>query len=177
MTEYASILTKTLPQSISQGPGVEIPDFLMPVMSIPFPLNVMVNTSTDLRERIGSYFNSQAINQGNSSAATTQIFFTLDKGVYRIQGSAFGTAFGGIVASSASPLLGRIFLSSPGGVAGANLTFIPIGPAGVPQIANSFDLTINFSQAGFSISLGTFISTGAAESIGLYGAVQVSKLL
>lgn len=177
MAEYASILTKTLPQSISQGPGIEIPDFLMPVMSVPFPLNVMVNTSTDLRERVGSYLNSQAINQGNSAAATSVTFFTLDKGVYRIQGSCFGTAFGAIAGSSASPLLGRIFISSPGGAAGANLSFIPIGPVGVPQIGSPFDLTINFSQSGYSILLGTFISTGAGDSIALYGALQVSKLL
>jgi len=177
MTEYASILTKTLPQSISLGPGVEIPDIILPVMQVPFPLNMMVATTTDLRDRVGSFLNSQAINQGNSSSATSVVFFTLDKGIYRVQGSTFGTCFGAVAASSASPLLGRVFMSSPGGAAGANLAFIPIGPVGVPSQVATFDLVLNFSQSGYTISLGTFISTGVGDSIGLYGACQVSKLL
>lgn len=163
--------------AIKNGPGVTVPELVMPTLSIPARLqDVNVVVFVDTRNKIGSLALTGAINQGASSAAATFSMASLDRGLWRLSGELHSTNFVGPAASSASPLCCRIALYNPQQTAAHYLAITFLQP-GVPQRSGFFTFTFHLDQPGWILALESFVATGVGESIGAYAPVYIEQLI
>lgn len=180
MTQVNSTLTGDLQLSIgpSLGGGVEVPDVLLPVITIPHPLLSVapaVVPATNLANVNGSVQKSIFINQGASSAAAYSEMAYLDRGIYRLTGHLASTNFSGPAASSASPACARVAIYTPDTNAAFTLCTTMLNPS-VPQYV-SFDVILHFTKPGWLLQAESWVATGVGQSIGIVCDALISKLV
>lgn len=181
MTQINSNLTGTLQASIGipvGGGGIEVPDALLPVISIPAPLgSFQPNPATDqfLSNQPLSAFFTFVLNQGASTGPLTSPTVWLDRGIYRFAGQLMSTVFVGPAPSSASIKCARIGLFNPDGTTAVDIVSTPL-VLSTPQIVR-YDVTVHLSRQFYSLNLQTMVSTGVGQTIGAECILQIDRLV
>lgn len=173
--EIESSLVNLLALARPLGPGLEVPNAMLPIISLPMPMTITASSVTeDLRGKTGSVMLVGGINHGASTAPQSTQLATFDRGIYRIQGTILSTNFSGPAASSASPNCSRGVIYSVG-TGGGTLAYTQL-QASVPQRAY-FDVTLHFPKPDAELWLETMVTTGVGETIGANMIVYVSQLM
>ena len=175
MPEVNSTLVTGLASSLSSGPGLTIPDLLLPTINLPFPLAAVATAAGMVLVNVpASAQCSSVINHGASLSGRTNLLAQLDKGLWRINGNLGAMTFGGIAPSSAAPYCAEVSLEVPGATARGPIA--RVGHNGVDPFRESFDIIIHLTQNTWNLYLSTTLTTGAGQSIGAWACVNVSRL-
>lgn len=176
MKVNSSVITQ-LPMGITGGGEIDVPEIILGTFNPRMPmLAVASNASIDLRRVEASTFASQSINQGPSTGAGGSVTLaTFDKGLYHIVGGCFSNVFGGLLPSSAAPFSTQLDLLTPNGAAAGVIARVPFD--GATPFFIPFDVTVFFTQSGWSLRLTPFISTGVGQSIAHSAWSTISRLL
>lgn len=172
-----STLVTSLPSSISPGSGLSIPEICLPIISIPLPVAAVATAGTINMSGTGrSVLASRNVNQGASTGASNTTVIIFDKGVYRFVGMLGAVVLGGLAPSSAAPVAAQAGFYTPGDTAFCPVSQVGYDGAGTP-FQDKFDVTVQFTQNGWSFRIVNPISTGVGQSIGVYCTCYMSQLL
>lgn len=172
-----STLVTGLAASISPGSGLTVPEMCLPIISLPVPVAAVAAAGSINMSGTGlSVLASRSVNQGASTGASNTTMINFDKGVYRFVGMLGAVVLGGLVPSSAAPVAAQAGFYTPGDTAFCAVAQVGFDGAGTPM-QDKFDVTVQFTQNGWSFRIVNPISTGVGQSIGVYCTCYMSRLL
>ena len=178
MANFSSQLIASLQGSLGTGQELTIPELAVATLSVGLPIqSTPSGTFVDLRNVQASAHCYQGLNQGNSSGILQATVAILDRGIYRLSGELLAVFTGAFTDTSADPYGVVLQLINPQGTFAQTICQTANKPATGSQRSQFGAFTYQFNQVGWTVSLSTFHSTGAAQTIGCTASVFVERLL